>query len=176
MSRSMGVFVEAINTTLFPVSAVGDGKDISKARAVTARKYETSQKTNPSTAQRIRNQQSGDNLLTRLIADACSFSRSQTNHQGNALHDASKPYPVFCPFCRIAIRGARQFEVHLRSHTGEKPFKCSLCGKSFSQVQNRDRHERTHTGARPFQCRFCNKTYTQNHHRKKHEAKSHGGL
>lgn len=160
-------WVFAINTTLFPVSAVGGGKVISKSHTVSARIRETSQKTIPSTTQRIRNQTSGD---------ACSFTRNQTNHQENVSQDPSKPCLVFCPVCRIATRDARQLEVHLRSHTGEKPFKCSICEKSFSQIQNRDRHERTHTGARPFHCRFCNKTFTQNHHRKKHEAKSHGGL
>lgn len=85
----------------------------------------------------------------------------------------SKKQRLTCQYCGWKSQGIRRLKVHLCSHTGEKPHKCSICGKSFSQRQNQKRHERIHTGVRPYRCQVCSMTFTQNHHRKKHEEIHH---
>ncbi len=59
-------------------------------------------------------------------------------------------------------------KAHFRTHTSEKPFKCSECSYAASNAGNLKVHMRTHTGETPFKCSNCSYAASQAGHLKKH--------
>ncbi|OXU19466.1 hypothetical protein TSAR_002163 [Trichomalopsis sarcophagae] len=50
----------------------------------------------------------------------------------------------YCSICSKGFKDKYSVNVHIRTHTGEKPFACSLCGKSFRQKAHLAKHYQTH--------------------------------
>ncbi|KAH8396529.1 hypothetical protein KR215_000263, partial [Drosophila sulfurigaster] len=66
-----------------------------------------------------------------------------------------------CPYCGITASTKGNLKNHIRTHTGERPYKCEECPKRFVQASALIVHRRCHTGETPFACRKCPKAFKQ---------------
>ena len=64
---------------------------------------------------------------------------------------------------------------HMRTHTGEQPYKYEKCDKAFAQKGTLKQHMLTHTGEQPYKCSLCDGAFAQKGNLKQHmHAHAHG--
>nr|CAD7453733.1 unnamed protein product [Timema tahoe] len=100
--------------------------------------------------------------LSRSKSQACKvcgkvLSSASSYYVHMKLHSGNKPY--HCTACEASFCRKPYLEVHMRTHTGERPFQCELCLKRFTQKSSLNTHKRVHTGERPYSCDICNKKF-----------------
>ncbi|CAH0552638.1 unnamed protein product [Brassicogethes aeneus] len=65
----------------------------------------------------------------------------------NHLKDHGIVYKNFtCDDCGKKYNSQYDFKVHLRNHTGMRPYICEICNKSFTDPRSFKKHEKIHTG------------------------------
>ncbi|XP_062997359.1 zinc finger protein ZFPM1 [Elgaria multicarinata webbii] len=67
------------------------------------------------------------------------------------------PNERICPFpqCKKSCPSASSLEIHMRSHSGERPFVCLICLSAFTTKANCERHLKVHTDTLNGVCHSC---------------------
>ncbi|KAG7162519.1 Asparagine-rich zinc finger protein AZF1-like 1, partial [Homarus americanus] len=73
-----------------------------------------------------------------------------------------------CTYCSYFTPRKDHLIMHIRTHTGEKPFACPYCPSRFVQKGTLSNHIRTHTGEKPFSCPLCPQSFARNSHLRSH--------
>ncbi|KAL4786749.1 hypothetical protein BJX76DRAFT_354925 [Aspergillus varians] len=80
----------------------------------------------------------------RYHPEECDLGESFTNLNRKKV-DSTKWH---CPTCNKFFQRRTILYDHLRSHNGDRPFKCTECGKGFARDSDRKRHETIHNKRR----------------------------
>ena len=86
-----------------------------------------------------------------------------------------KSEDAVCEICGKYLTRSDKLKVHMRVHTGERPFVCAICKETFARKNSLVQHLMLHTGAKPYVCDICGKAFAQKPgltgHRKSHPGK-----
>ncbi|KAM9855392.1 uncharacterized protein ACBR49_001617 [Aulostomus maculatus] len=87
---------------------------------------------------------------------------------------AVQTYP--CLTCSATFKGKEELRVHVISHTGDMPYKCSTCPEQFIYKKNLTFHMmKVHGSPKPHACPQCPKTFLTRSELRVHEAAKHRG-
>ena len=82
----------------------------------------------------------------------CGFKKTRTKHEmrthirehtGEVIEPVRlAPNQFACPLCSKTGKGRKHMYLHIRTHTGERPFKCPFCEFTASHKESCQRHIR----------------------------------
>ena len=60
-----------------------------------------------------------------------------------------------CKMCGKRFLSQKDYNLHMNSHTGDKPYICSICDRGFTTPTNLKQHKYIHETEKRFQCKEC---------------------
>lgn len=90
------------------------------------------------------------------LCDRCSETFSNESELRSHIKSKHKnKMEIKCIKCDKILSNMRAYKVHLKTHSGDKPFVCEVCGKAFSLLATLKSHSLIHKGELPFKCPQC---------------------
>lgn len=85
-------------------------------------------------------------ILSGNLIDELAFRKSKSADGDDRTEPACKHR---CRYCSKIFGSDSALQIHLRSHTGERPFKCNVCSSRFTTRGNLKVHYQRHTQIYP---------------------------
>ncbi len=90
-----------------------------------------------------------------------------------SVHSEDKVYHCTHARCDFMCTDKAEFDRHRRSHTGDKPYKCSICSKAFSNSQELTHHHSTVHPKISYKCSLCSKAFSTSQELTHHHSTVH---
>ncbi|RMC17100.1 hypothetical protein DUI87_05677 [Hirundo rustica rustica] len=90
-----------------------------------------------------------------LGSEVCGVQQGVQRATANDVQAPNKPLLYQCVECSYATGILGNLELHIRTHTGERPYSCTVCQKKFRTSSHLNRHRLTHLNMGHFKCRSC---------------------
>ncbi|XP_022832847.1 uncharacterized protein LOC111360828 isoform X2 [Spodoptera litura] len=65
-----------------------------------------------------------------------------------------------CNFCSYTSHRRYLLLRHMKSHSEDRPHKCSVCERGFKTIASLQNHVNMHNGIKPHVCKYCNSPFT----------------
>ncbi|KAF4517842.1 hypothetical protein B566_EDAN008784 [Ephemera danica] len=92
-------------------------------------------------------------LLAGNLADELAFrggaGKGGSGKSGDGKRGNEPFFKHRCRYCGKVFGSDSALQIHIRSHTGERPFKCNVCGSRFTTKGNLKVHFQRHTAKFP---------------------------
>ena len=85
-------------------------------------------------------------LLATNLADELAFRKSKGSMSPYDSKGRNEPFFKHrCRYCGKVFGSDSALQIHIRSHTGERPYKCNVCGSRFTTKGNLKVHFQRHS-------------------------------
>ena len=81
-----------------------------------------------------------------------TFDDDNRLRQHLTIHNEENQFKCNHPGCNKSYHKWQRLEIHMRTHTGVKPFECHICLKTFAEKGGLKTHMNRHTGNKPYRC------------------------
>lgn len=85
-------------------------------------------------------------ILSNNLLDELAFNSDKQSPNGRT---DSSLFKHRCRYCGKIFGSDSSLQIHIRSHTGERPFKCNVCGSRFTTKGNLKVHFQRHSDKYP---------------------------
>ncbi|XP_069706880.1 zinc finger protein 607-like [Phaenicophaeus curvirostris] len=117
----------------------------------------------------------GSNSSHSLLgSEVCGVQTCVWRGKENNLLAQSRPHFYQCVECEYTTGLLSNLKLHVRTHTGEKPYSCSVCQRKFRTSSHLKRHRITHFNMEHLKCGNCDYSTNKWLSLKRHLA-SHAG-